>query len=292
MENIELAGSYRAQWGEGPIWWQNRLIYVDIEASQLIKYDPSSGHETNWDVSTHIGRIGTVVPRSSAGPEGDLLIAGDKGIHFFNQQNSMSTPISDPEAHIIDNRFNDGKCSPDGRFFAGTISMIKKTGAATLYRLDADLSLQPAFKGVTNSNGIVWSQDQSTCYYIDTPRLEVLAFDYYPETGELSSQRTAFSTAQINASPDGMTIDHNDNLWVAFCHGACVICYEPHTGKQLHRIDLPCLETTACAFGGENLDELYVTTGIHKSEKEVDAGRLFKITGLGVSGVPSNSFNG
>lgn len=292
MESIELAGSYRAQWGEGPIWWQNKLIYVDIEAGRLLEYDPSSGDESSWDVSAAVGRIGTVVPRSSCGPEGNLLIAGDKGIHFFDQQTSNSTAICDPEADISDNRFNDGKCSPDGRFFAGTISMIKKTGSATLYRLDTDLSLHSAYTGVTNSNGIVWSKDQSTCHYIDTPRQEVLAFDYSPETGELSNQRIAFSTGHIDASPDGMAIDNNDNLWVAFCHGACVVCYEPHTGKQLHRIDLPCMETTACAFGGKNLDELFVTTGIHSSVQERDAGRLFKVTGLGVSGVPSHSFDG
>ena len=292
MESIELAGSYRAQWGEGPLWWKNRLIYVDIEAGQLLEYDPSSGHEKSWDVSAHIGRIGTVVPRSSSGSEGDLLIAGDKGIHFYNQQTKKSTPISHPEADTPDNRFNDGKCSPDGRFFAGTISTIKKTGSATLYRLDPDLSIHTAFTGVTNSNGIVWTQDKSTCYYIDTPRLEVMAFDYNPETGELCGERTAFSTSHIKASPDGMTIDNNDNLWVAFCHGASVICYEPSTGKQLHRIDLPCVETTACAFGGDNLDELFVTTGIHNSMKEQDAGRLFRVTGLGACGVPSNSFHG
>ncbi|MDG1356632.1 MAG: SMP-30/gluconolactonase/LRE family protein [Akkermansiaceae bacterium] len=292
MENIELTGSHRAQWGEGPIWWQNRLIYVDIEAGQLLEYDPVSGRESNWDVSAHIGRIGTVVPRAFNGPEGNLIIAGDKGIHFFDQQTNKSVPICDPEADISENRFNDGKCSPDGRFFAGTISTIKKTGSATLYRLDTDLSLHPAYKGVTNSNGIVWSQDQSICYYIDTPRREILAFDYDPETGELSGQRSAVSTSNISASPDGMTIDSGDNLWVAFCHGSCVICYDPNTGKQLHRIDFPCMETTACAFGGENLDELFVTTGIHNSVKEADAGRLFRVTGLGVSGVPSHSFHG
>ncbi|MGB2402689.1 MAG: SMP-30/gluconolactonase/LRE family protein [Akkermansiaceae bacterium] len=292
MESIELAGSYRSKWGEGPIWWQNRLIYVDIEAGRLLEYDPSSGHEKSWDVYAQIGRIGTVVPRSCGGPEGNLLIAGDKGIHFYNQKTSRSTPISHPEADISDNRFNDGKCSPDGRFFAGTMSMTKKTGSATLYRLDTDLSIHPALAGVTNSNGIVWSKDGATCYYIDTPRFEIMAFDYSSDTGELSAQRTAFSTSQIDASPDGMTIDNNDNLWVAFCHGACVVCYDPHTGKQLHRIDLPCLETTACAFGGDKLDELFVTTGVHSSIKEADAGRLFRITGLGACGVPSHSFQG
>ncbi|MFK7911215.1 MAG: SMP-30/gluconolactonase/LRE family protein [Akkermansiaceae bacterium] len=288
METIELAGNYTAQWGEGPIWWQGQLLYVDIERHLVLQYDPSANEEKTWDVSGSVGRVGTVVPRA----QGGLVVAGDTGLHFLDPATGTTTPITDPETDKPDNRFNDGKCSPDGRFFAGTISLVKNTGDATLYRLDPDLSLHTAYSGVTNSNGIAWSADGSTCYYIDTPRQEVIAFDYSPETGLLGNERVAFSTSHISASPDGMTIDSNGNLWIAFCHGACVICYDPATGKQLHRVELPCLETTACAFGGENLDELYVTTGIHKEQVEEDAGRLIRIKGLGVTGVPSNSFGG
>ncbi len=287
METIDIAGSYRAQWGEGPLWWKNRLLYVDIEKHLVLEFDPTSGEENKWDVSSTVGRVGTVVPRSNGG----LIVAGDTGIHFLDPKNGATSPINDPEPDKNNNRFNDGKCSPDGRFFAGTISLVKNTGDASLYRLDSDLSVHTAFTGVTNSNGIIWSVDGTICYYIDTPRQEVLAFDYSPDTGLLTNLRTAFSTSHISASPDGMTIDSNGNLWVAFCHGACVICYDPGTGKQLHRIDLPCMETTACAFGGKNLDELYVTTGIHSTIKEEDAGRLFRIKGLGVTGLPANAFN-
>jgi len=295
METIDVVGDYVAQWGEGPIWWNDKLYYVDIEKGCVIEVDPlscGSVQEKVWDLSATLGRIGTIVPRASVGDAGGFLVAGDTGVHFFDRVSGQTTPIVDPEPEKSDNRFNDGKCSPDGRFFAGTISLVKKKGDATLYRLDSDLSLHTAFDGVTNSNGIVWSLDGTTCYYIDTPRLEVLAFDYSPETGRLSGQRTAFSSAHISASPDGMTIDSDGNLWVAFCHGACVICYDPETGKQLHRVELPCLETTACAFGGKNLDELYVTTGVHSVLEEEDAGRLLCIRGLGVQGVKANSFVG
>lgn len=288
METIELAGDYCAQWGEGPIWWQNRLFYVDIERHTVLQYDPVSHAEKSWDVAGSVGRVGTVVPRK----QGGLVVAGDKGLHFLDPGSGATTPVADPETDKPDNRFNDGKCSPDGRFFAGTISLVKNQGDATLYRLDPDLSLHTAYPGVTNSNGIVWSADGSVCYYIDTPRQEVTAFDYSAETGLLENARTAFSTSHISASPDGMAIDSRGNLWIAFCHGACVICYDPGTGRQLHRVELPCLETTACAFGGENLDELYVTTGIHKEQVEEDAGRLIRIRGLGVSGVPAHPFAG
>lgn len=280
---ITHVGGYRAQWGEGPIWWEGRLLYVDIEKHQIISVNPESGEESFYDVGQ---RVGTVVPRQSGG----LVFAGDDGFFFLDPESGKSTAIFDPEQGKENNRFNDGKCAPDGNFFAGTISLVKQEGDARLYKLSPDLEVSEAFGPVTNSNGIVWSVDGATCYYIDTPRKAVLSFDY--ANGTLSNPREVVSTANLESSPDGMAIDENGNLWVAFCHGACVICYDPSSGNELQKIDLPCLETTAVAFGGENLDELYVTTGIHKSEIEEDAGRLFKITGLGVKGLPAHAFAG
>jgi len=280
---IETAGKTVSQWGEGPIWHRDSLYYVDIEKHLVHCYTPAIGSEVSWDVGE---RVGTVVPRR----DGGLLIAGDSGFHFLDPATGLVTAIADPEPDKPDNRFNDGKCSPDGRFFAGTISLAKKTGDARLYRLDPDLSVHPAFGPVTNSNGIVWNRAGDTCYYIDTPRREILAFDY--ANGLLTNPRTAIETHNIDASPDGMTIDEEGKLWVAFCHGACVVRYCPATGGALRRIELPCLETTACAFGGPDLADLYVTTGIHKSEKEELAGRLLVVRGLGIKGLPSSTFAG
>lgn len=283
MTSIEPIGNQRSTWGEGPVWWQGALYYVDIEGHRVHRFDPADGSEKSW----HVGqRVGTVVPRESGG----LVIAGDHGLYFLDEENGHLTAIADPEPDKADNRFNDGKCSPDGRFFAGTISLVKKTGDAKLYRLDPDLTLHEAFGPVTNSNGIAWSTDGKTVYYIDTPRKEVLAFDY--EEGHLRNMRSVVSTAHLDSSPDGMTIDAEGNLWIAFCHGACVASFSPETGEELRRVDLPCLETTACAFGGPELADLYVTTGVHKSVQEEHAGRLFVIRGLGVKGVTANAFAG
>ncbi|MBB5351179.1 sugar lactone lactonase YvrE [Haloferula luteola] len=280
---IEPAGTIHSQWGEGALWHQDSLYYVDIEGQQVHRFQPATGQETSWQIGE---RVGTVVVRDSGG----LLIAGDHGFHFLDPATGGLSPLSDPEPDKPDNRFNDGKCSPDGRFFAGTISLVKKTGDARLYRLDPDLSVHEVFGPVTNSNGIIWSPDGKTCYYIDTPRKEVLAFDY--ADGHLSNLRGVVDTSAIDASPDGMTLDADGNLWIAFCHGACVVCYSPVTGETLHRIDLPCLETTSCAFGGPDLSDLYVTTGVHKTEVEELAGRLLVIKGLGVHGLPSHTFAG
>lgn len=282
---IQLAGESVSKWGEGPIWWEGALYFVDIEGHLVRKFDPATGEEKSWSVGE---RVGTVVPRQAGG----LVIAGDSGIALFDPDTGEIEQIDDPEPEKTNNRFNDGKCSPDGRFFAGTISLKKVPGDAALYRLDPDRTLTKAFPGVTNSNGIVWSLDGKTVYYIDTPRLEVLAFDYDRETGKLSDQRVAFSTKEaVEASPDGMAIDEEGNLWIAFCHGYCVVCFDP-TGNELRRIELPCREVTAVAFGGPNLADLYITTGIPKDDVEDEAGRLFVVKDLGVKGTPAFAFAG
>lgn len=283
MLSIEAIGTIHSQWGEGPIWWQGALYYVDIEGHQVHRCDPATGDEASWNVGE---RVGTVVPRESGG----LVIAGDHGISLLDTDTGALTRLTDPEQDLPDNRFNDGKCSPDGRFFAGTISLTKKTGTAKLYRLDPDLTLHEAFGPVTNSNGIVWSADGKTVFYIDTPRKEVLAFDY--DAGPLRNLRGVISTEHLDGSPDGMAIDTDGHLWIAFCHGGCVVCFDPATGAELRKIALPCLETTACAFGGPDLGDLYVTTGVHKSVVEENAGRLFVIRGLGVTGLAAHAFAG
>ena len=283
MISIEVVGTVASQWGEGPLWWKGCLYYVDIEGHKVHSYAPETGLEKSWKIGQ---RVGTVVPREGGG----LVIAGDDGFFFLDEKTGELLAIADPEPEKPDNRFNDGKCSPDGRFFAGTISLVKKTGDAKLYRLDPDLTLHEAFGPVTNSNGIVWSVDGKMVYYIDTPRKEVLAFDY--SDGNLTNERIVVSTAHHAASPDGMTIDEEGNLWIAFCHGACVCCFDPRSGNELRKVDLPCLETTACAFGGAGLTDLFVTTGVHKTVQEDHAGRLFRIRGLGVKGIAANAFAG
>ena len=280
---IDRVGEFCSVWGEGPIWYDNRLLYVDIESHKVVSFEPGSGLEKIWDVGQ---RVGMVVPRRSGG----LVIAGDDGFAFLNEENGEVTAIADPEPEKKNNRFNDGKCAPDGHLFAGTISLVKNEGDADLYRLSPNLEVTKAYGPVTNSNGIVWSADGATCYYIDTPTKQVLAFDY--SNGLLANSRRVVALNHIESSPDGMAIDENGHLWIAFCHGACVTSFDPVSGYEVQRVSLPCLETTACAFGGPDLRDLYVTTGVHKTEKEEHAGRLFVIKGLGVKGQPAHSFGG
>lgn len=283
----EPVGNYIATWGEGPVWWQDSLLYVDIEAHKVLRFNPATGPEEIWDVGE---RVGTVVPRS----QGGLVIAGDNGFAFLDPASGETKPIADPEPDKKpQNRFNDGKCDAAGRFWAGTISTVKQTGDAKLYVLESNLEVREAYGPVTNSNGICWSEDGHCMYYIDTPTKKVLAFDFDPDNGSLSRPRAVVDTALlgIEGSPDGMAIDELGNLWVAICHGGAVICFDPRSGAEVDRVTFPCIETTAPAFGGPNLSTLYVTTGQKPGLEEPLAGRLFAVE-MGVKGLPSHAFAG
>jgi sugar lactone lactonase YvrE len=145
--------------------------------------------------------------------------------------------------------------------------------------------------GVTNSNGIAWSADGDHCYYIDTPTRKVIRYPYDRTTGTLRDPECVIDTDPvIDASPDGMCIDTEGNIWIAFCHGGCVIQFDPRRGKELQRIHVPCRETTACTFGGSGLNDLYITTGIPGKDAEPLAGRVFVVRDIGVSGLPLVAF--
>lgn len=285
---VSTIGSRISIWGEGPIWWQNKLVYVDIEGHALVELVPETGSEKVYPIGE---RIGTVVPRAGGG----YLCAGDNGIFTFDPGSGEKKNLADPEADKRpENRFNDGKCDPSGRFWAGTISTVKNIGDANLYCLDTNGDLELKVPEVTNSNGICWNAAADSMYYIDTPTRQIRAYDFDNATGEISKARVVIDTqiAGYDSSPDGMTIDAEDKIWVAFCHGGCVVRFDPETGGKIQQVDIPVVETTACTFGGPNFDRLFVTTGIKSDLEEADAGKVFVIDGLGVKGVEAFAYAG
>ncbi|MEL0098552.1 MAG: SMP-30/gluconolactonase/LRE family protein [Opitutae bacterium] len=285
---ISTVGTRSSKWGEGPIYWKDHLFYVDIEGHCLICLNPETQKEEFWEIGE---RIGTVVPTQTD----DLLCAGDSGIYRFDPSNNQKTNLADPEANKRpENRFNDGKCDPSGRFWAGTISTVKKVGDANLYQLDTSGNLTLQVSGVTNSNGICWNASKTEMYYIDTPTQKIITYEFDDETGNLGDSQVAVNFTQLKeeGSPDGMTIDQEGMLWVAMCHGGSILRLDPQSGELLQKVELPCIETTACAFGGKNLDRLFVTTGKHKTLIEEDAGKVFVIDGLGLRGIPASPYLG
>lgn len=279
----EPLGTRAHAWGESPVWWENALWQVDIEGQALVRLSPDTGDEHLWHMQS---RIGFALPCRN----GHWIWGGDRGLYTFDPARGTHQHIADPEPHKPHNRFNDAAVSPDGRLFAGTIALDKTPGNAALYRLEPDHTLRTVYPAATNSNGIAWSPDGRTCHYIDTPTRQVLRFHYDPATGDLSNPETSIDTAPvIDASPDGMCADRDGGLWIAFCHGGCVIRFDPATGQPDRHLDLPCRETTACCFGGPDLRDLYVTTGLPDDHPEPLAGHTFVFRNLDRQGIPQNA---
>ncbi|MGH8017764.1 MAG: SMP-30/gluconolactonase/LRE family protein [Opitutaceae bacterium] len=279
----------RAALGEGALWWNDRLLWVDIESGTVNRLDPRTLANESWNIGQ---RAGTVVPRAGGG----LVVAAHRGIGILDTTTGGFSIFADPAGGREELRFNDGKCDPRGRLFAGTMGISKPRAPGALYRIDREGSFTEVLGGTGTSNGLAWSADESTLYYIDTPTLEVSAFDYDAETGAISNRRAVVKFDGDRGRPDGMTIDADGNLWVALWAGSGVVCCDPRTGGILERIDAPASQTTSCAFGGPDLSELFITSareGLSKSalENEPAAGAIFTCR-PGVRGVPAFAFEG
>jgi sugar lactone lactonase YvrE len=290
-KSAELVLDAKAVLGEGAIWDAGCgvLYWVDIMGCSVHVYDPSTGQDRAIDVGQYVG---TVVPRQSGG----LMLGLHHGFASLDLETGQVEIVADPEQHLSGNRFNDGKCDPAGRFWAGTLALEGTPEVASLYRLDADLSVHKMLGEVSCSNGLVWTLDNQTMYYIDTLLRRVDAFDYDLNTGDISGRRTAFEVPSEMGFPDGSTLDSEGMLWVALWQGGGVSRWNPATGELLQVIKVPAPNVTSCAFGGPNLDRLYITTARIGMDKEALgkhplAGGLFQVD-AGVTGMPAFGFAG
>ncbi len=288
---VELVLDTKSDLGEGAIWnyKTGELLWVDITAKILNFYHPKL--KNNKEMFTG-QMIGTVVPAES----GKVMVALQNGFYQLDPETGTKKLITNPEEGIEGNRFNDGKCDPAGRFWAGTMSTLGKRHAGALYRLDPDSSVHKMIDNVGTSNGIVWSPDAATMYYIDTPTRKVMAWDYNNETGEISNPKTAIEVPEEMGYPDGMTIDEDGNVWIALWGGSAVGCWNPETGELLRTIGVPAKNVTSVAFGDDDLGTLYITTARQgTSDEELEkfphAGGVFK-TRPGVKGVEAFFFKG
>lgn len=284
----ELVLKWDAVVGEGPVWdyRQNCLYWVDIIRGHLYRYDPSSGLNQQYNIGQYIG---AAVPRESGG----LLLALHHGFAFYDEQKQEVTYINDPEANVPETRFNDGKADPQGRFWGGTMQITPKEPQGNLYLLDTNQTVQRKLEGIYISNGLAWSADQQWFYYIDSLKHKVECYAYDAERGEIQYVRDVIHIDPDMGDPDGMCIDNAGNLWVAIYNGGRIICVEPPTGKIIEQIAVPAQKTSCCAFGGENLDTLYITTISEDTDKEKDplAGSLFAIK-PGVTGPKVHFYRG
>jgi sugar lactone lactonase YvrE len=289
LPEAQLLFEAGAELGEGPVWDSRigRLWWVDITASKLHRFDPESLKDEAFDVGSHIG---AAVPEEG----GELLLAVKDGFARFSQ--GKVSPLSlmggaEPDSRNI--RFNDGKCDPAGRFWAGTMAYDGSAGAGNLFCLERDLSVSRKIKGVTISNGLDWSVDSKEMYYIDTPTQRVLAFAYDSLTGAIGQAKVAVEIDKAEGSPDGMCVDNFGALWIALWNGGKLIRCNAKTGERLGEVQVPgASRVTSCAFGGPGLETLYITTARGGEAQPAQlGGSLFSVRpGAGIHGLPANRF--
>lgn len=289
--NLKLLLDAKARLGEGALWDEREgvLYWLDILASKVHRYHPKTGENETFDIGQVVG---TVVLRESDG----LMLAVQHGFATFDLDKGKLTMLQEIEVDLPNNRFNDGKADPAGRFWAGTMALDFTPKQGSLYRLDTDGTVKKMLSEISVSNGIVWTSDHKTMYYTDSPTRTVTAFDYDIKTGNIDNARIAVKVPKSMGFPDGMAIDEDGNLWVAHYRYGAVACWSPDTGNLLEEIKLPCSLVTSCAFGGDHLDKLYITSsweGLSNElhAKEVLAGGLFLLE-TKVRGLPTYRYKG
>lgn len=275
--------------GEVPVWdvREQALYWVDIEGKLLQRFRPATGAVDNWEMPE---RIACFALREKGG----LIVAFASGIALYDLDSGAIDWIARPEADKPGNRFNEGKCDRDGRFWAGTMddSLAAHTGA--LYRVDADLSVHKVFSEIGISNFFVWSLENDTFFFADTLDHAIYRFDYDHASGTVSNRRKIVDTGPEGA-PDGGTIDAEGCLWNAEWDGWRLVRYAPD-GTVDRVVELPVQKPTSCMFGGPDLRTLYVTSAIwdltpEKLRDQPQAGGLFAVD-VGVAGVPEPRFAG
>jgi sugar lactone lactonase YvrE len=289
--NIETVIQNACLLGEGPVWdfRKKTICWVDILNGQIHEYNPSDHFHRIISVQQMIGALAVC-------KNGHFVAALKNGFGFINRDSGTVSMISNPEPDLPGNRFNDGKCGPDGRFWAGTMSHTDEPEKGSFYLLNKDLSVTKKMDHVSISNGMAWSLDHCVFYYIDTPTFTVTAFDFDMVNAKIVNKRIAIRIPEIDGSPDGMTIDNEGMLWIAHWDGWQVTRWNPLSGKKILSISLPVARVTSCCFGGDDFQDLYITSAKTRLtddqlRKQPLAGSLFVVKNIGYSGLPLFEFD-
>ena len=281
---FDLFSDYSCELGEGPFWdsKRSRLHWVDIIGKKIISQNLDGSNIHALEVG---GNPGCVV----LSDDGTMVAGVDNQISSLDGGGNLLKVLADTkEGSGL--RFNDGKCDPSGRFWVGSMDRKEKNKLGSLYSWNSIEGLVNREQGVTVSNGMGWSPDNSLFYYIDSPTREVSVYDFDLSTGSINNKRRFISFSEEDGFPDGMTIDNEGRLWIAFWGGSKIMCVNPDSKAIEEVVSFPVSKITSCAFGGEKMDQLFITSAkVQVNEKdEPMAGKTFVVS-LGVKGLPSFS---
>ena len=291
MREVEHILAVQDRLGEGPMWSpeEQALYWVDIVNHRIHRLYPGTGKHESFDAGLPVAVLAL---RASGG----LVTATANGFAFWDPQTRALDFITNPETDRPQNRFNDGAVDSQGRFWAGTMNGDEPEAPdGCLYRLDPDGSVHKMEEGLAVANGTAWSPDERTMYLTDTFRRVIWAYDYDAASGTISNRRPFVRVPEEEGLPDGHTVDSEGCVWGAHWGGSEVTRYDP-TGKVDRKIRLPVQNVTSCVFGGENLDDLYITTAWYgmsdeEREKQPLAGDLFRVK-VGIKGIVGHKFTG
>ena len=278
--------------GEGPVWdaAQNRILWIDILRAEF--------HSFNVVENKHqIADTGCMIGSFALRNTGGIIAAMQDGINEADGNFKSFRRVIDPENDLPDNRFNEGKCDPSGRFWAGTMSLTDQPERGSLYMVDREFEITRKIANISISNGLAWNAAAGKMYFIDTPTYQVVQYDFNNLNGEITNRKTIISVAKEQGSPDGMTIDTEGMLWIAHWDGWQITRWNPETGELLMHIKMPAGRITSCTFGGNNFTDLYITsakTGLTEQQlsEQPLAGSLFVIRNCGYQGFPPVLFAG
>jgi sugar lactone lactonase YvrE len=288
----EVVAPAGAQLGERPVWDPNQdcLVWVDITTGNLHRFAPGEG---NAILGSPGVPVGAAAPRANHG----YILATASGFQLTDADGSPAGPPQRPPGMPDNTRFNDGACDALGRFWAGTESWDMKTPIASLYRLDPDGSVTEMLTGIAESNGLGWSPDGTVFYYTDSGEdvSRVRAFSFDLEAGKLGDEYDLIRFAPGDGEADGLVVDAEGCLWIAMWEGSCVRRYSP-AGDLLALYPVPVSRPTCPGFGGQELDELYLTTaweGMTSEQRAAEplAGHLLRAR-PGVCGLPPACYGG
>ena len=290
MSKPEVVAGGNAILGESPLWSpaEAALYWVDINNPTIHRLDPATGARERWPIETEIGSIGLAGPRR--------MVAGLRtGAHYVDLETGRIEAICDPEGEgrFNRNRMNDGKIDRAGRFWVGTMNDPGHEPLGTLYRIDSDGDAAPVLGGIRVPNALCWSPDSSVMYFTDSYSHQIWAFDFDLATGAMENKRVFAAIAEETGVPDGATVDADGFLWCAHMFGSRVSRYAPD-GSLDRAIALPVPQVTSCAFGGADLETLYITTASLRMDRaalaeQPLAGALFAVD-PGVRGLPEPVF--